>query len=766
VYAGGVRLRLVLFVLAFACVVPRAASAKGDSRPSFGPAGAWVRAEPLPDPPPPAAGEAQPIVTLLSDRQVKLGKKQEEYFRRAYRVVSNSGVESGSQIEWSFDPTYERLVVHFVRVHRGGAPRNALRPNDIKVVQRETDLDARVYNGTQSAILFLHDIRVGDVIDYAYTVVGSNPILRGRAAGRFHLAEYAPTTRLSLRLVVEGERNIVHKTLGIDLAPTVETGAKTTEYLWQRENLPAVVVDDDVPSWFDPYPSVEISEFPTWNDVARWASDLFERKVRSSAELRETVARMAKAPDPASRAIAAIRFVQDDVRYLGIELGENSHQPFPPATVVDRRFGDCKDKSLLLVTLLRELGIEAHVALVDSDFEATVANHLPSPFAFDHAIVELRLDGRDIFVDPTETMVRGSLSDLVVPPYGRALVVAPTSNDLTSLPPRSLDVPLVEERQVYTVSDYEAPVRFDVETVYRRDEANSMRRHLADTPRSELARNYLNYYAKVDAKISAESEPEIVDDVVHNVITVRESYRIPAFWDDDERSFSAGLVETRMADPRITRRTMPLAIDHPDYVAQTIEVRLPDTFEIENESKEIASSGFRFSFSAVNFEKKFELRYEYKSVRDSIGPGEMDAYRARLDEVKKLTGYAITRPSSKRSEAMDWKRQIHVLGGTLLGMIGLAVVGAAALRGPAYVRRLRFRRQQRLESGEGPATAILASDEVERSRHFERMRCTCGGRWLGAQEETQVRYGEGFVTVLRTTCASCGRDGRLYFRDA
>jgi hypothetical protein len=64
---------------------------------------------------------AQAIATLLSDRQIRFGKEREAFWRRAYRVVSSTGVENGSQIEWSFDPTYERLVVHFVRIHRGGA---------------------------------------------------------------------------------------------------------------------------------------------------------------------------------------------------------------------------------------------------------------------------------------------------------------------------------------------------------------------------------------------------------------------------------------------------------------------------------------------------------------------------------------------------------------------------------------------------------------------------------------------------------------------
>jgi transglutaminase-like putative cysteine protease len=714
---------------------------------------------------PPGFGEAQPIVTLLSDRQVRYGKEKEAFSRYAYKVVSNSGVENGSEIDLSLDPTYEHLVVHFVHIRRDGAVIDALRTNDIKVVQRETDLDRRIYNGTLSALLFLHDVRVGDVIDYAYTIAGANPILHGKLTGSYHLGSDVPTAEMSLRLVVEGERSMSWKTHGIDLAPAVATNGPVTEYVWSRHLVPAIVEDDHLPFWFDAYPSVEVTDFASWSEVARWASDLFERKVDQSPDMRDAVAQFAQTPDPASRALSAIRFVQDDVRYLGIEIGENGHQPFAPSQVLSRRFGDCKDKSLLLVTFLRALGFDASVALVDTDLGATVADRLPSPFAFDHAIAKFRLDGHDIFVDPTESMSRGSIVDLTVPRFGRALVVSPESTGLAELPNPSIGAPLVEERQVYTVGEGDAPARFEVETVFRREEADEMRRHVADTPRSELARNYENYYAKVDAKIASEHEPEIVDDVQTNVITVHEAYRIPGFWNGDHRDFSASLVAARMTDPRITRRKMPLGIRHPEYVVETIEVRLPDESEIENESKDVVSSAFRFSYRVEAHAKTFKLRYEYRTLRDAIDPSEMDAYRASLDEAKHLVDYTITRPAD-RTNSLPADVKPKTIAALVFGFVGIILVAVVAVQAPALVRRHRFQRQQGLHLGEAHTTAIPARDEADRRRHLDRMRCGCGGRWAATLEEVEVRYGGGLNTVLLTTCARCGKDGRLYFRNA
>src|SRR5690606_12491954 len=100
------------------------------------------------------------------------------------------------------------------------------------------------------------------------------------------------------------------------------------------------------------------------------------------------------------RLLAALRFVQGEIRYLGVEVGPGSHAPSPPDQVLARRLGDCKDKTLLTVTLLDRLGIEAHPPLVATGLRRAIAQRLPSPGAFDHVIVLAKLDGQFIWLDP------------------------------------------------------------------------------------------------------------------------------------------------------------------------------------------------------------------------------------------------------------------------------------------------------------------------------------------------------------------------------
>ena len=78
---------------------------------------------------------------------------------------------------------------------------------------------------------------------------------------------------------------------------------------------------------------------------------------------------------------------------MSISIGPGGYRPASPDTVLSRRFGDCKDKALLLTTILRELGIEAQPALVNSRRGRVLTSALPTPYMFDHAIVRARTGG-------------------------------------------------------------------------------------------------------------------------------------------------------------------------------------------------------------------------------------------------------------------------------------------------------------------------------------------------------------------------------------
>ncbi len=103
-----------------------------------------------------------------------------------------------------------------------------------------------------------------------------------------------------------------------------------------------------------PSKRAQLTEYKNWNEVVNWGlsingypnlkSPLLDKKIK---EFKEQAGN-----DQKKYIELATRFVQDEIRYMGIEMGIYSHRPNSPERVLKQRYGDCKDKSLLLVHLL------------------------------------------------------------------------------------------------------------------------------------------------------------------------------------------------------------------------------------------------------------------------------------------------------------------------------------------------------------------------------------------------------------------------------
>jgi len=191
-------------------------------------------------------------------------------------VLTTAALESVSQLRLDFDPSFERLAIHHIHIIRDGRTIDALKPKEVKLIQEETELDQQLFNGTQSAVVFLNDVRAGDVIDYAYTVTGDNPILGGRYADGFYLTEGEPVERIRRRLLWPAGRTLHYRSVNIDAEPVIRTAGNQTEYTWERLNVPAMQFEDSTPDWFNPYPAVYLSEFATWGEVVEWARPLYD----------------------------------------------------------------------------------------------------------------------------------------------------------------------------------------------------------------------------------------------------------------------------------------------------------------------------------------------------------------------------------------------------------------------------------------------------------------------------------------------------------
>lgn len=92
----------------------------------------------------------------FSDMQVNLEKKT-TYYRSIKNIVTESGIQNGSEISVIFDPSYEKVNFHTITIWREGKSVNQLKISDFKVMPQETDRQRFIYNGNYSASLVLKE---------------------------------------------------------------------------------------------------------------------------------------------------------------------------------------------------------------------------------------------------------------------------------------------------------------------------------------------------------------------------------------------------------------------------------------------------------------------------------------------------------------------------------------------------------------------------------------------------------------------------------
>jgi transglutaminase-like putative cysteine protease len=157
-----------------------------------------------------------------------------------------------------------------------------------------------------------------------------------------------------------------------------------------------------------------------WEKVGMWYEGLTAQVPRGTEPVRSKARELtAGLAGRREKLEALLAFARKQVRYVAVEVGIGGYRPHTPQEVLERRWGDCKDKAFLLIDLLREVGIEAWPVLILSQGEDRVDREFPSPYQFNHAIVAVSADGLGLteadpvasgylFIDPTQPL--GALS--------------------------------------------------------------------------------------------------------------------------------------------------------------------------------------------------------------------------------------------------------------------------------------------------------------------------------------------------------------------
>lgn len=581
-------------------VVHEASQPAASSRPVLAPASPWADL--------PAFAPRGPAIEerlesgrciWLNDNQINLtGPERAWLTRTVNEVVTPDGLAPVGQLSIDFDPACERVVIHHVRILRSGQVRVFDPSAAMQVFHREPDLERAKFDGRLTAHFTIPDLRLGDIVDVAWSHIGGHPLLAGHFAAEWAFDWGCWVGETRIRLLAPRSRDLRFRTWGTPPEPEErQLDEDVVERVWVSRETAPVRGEPDMPPWVRSLSTVACVEAMTWPQVADIFAPLYPVDTPPPADLDAEVARIAdRSASAADRTVEALRMVQSALRYQAVSIGAGGFTPRPVEEIWGSRSGDCKDASLLLVIVLRRLGVEACPALVNVVVGWAFGEEPPSLGAFNHCIVRAQIEGETYWLDPTNFPQAGRLDVIVQPRWGWALPLAPGAT-LESMGEATVqDLGGTDEEFVFGASP-DAPARLTVRSVHRSWRADSLRRQLA-AGSAAVEESFRAFYDRRYGGAVLAAPMVVEDDAEANAVTLVETYDLTRPWErltDGRVRFQTydDLFNAGFQTPRMEGRRHPIDLGMPRRLYHNIVLRV---------GRDIPMSGWNETASAAGVE--------------------------------------------------------------------------------------------------------------------------------------------------------------------
>jgi transglutaminase-like putative cysteine protease len=261
-----------------------------------------------------------------------------------------------------------------------------------------------MYDDSKIASFSMPGVQDGSIIDYSYTLT-YKPLLPHDFSETWLFADGNYPVKISrFRVTAPSDLKIASLPLNAPtLKPVIKIHGNVTSYYWAMTNLSDIDREPMMPPDRYIFPMVQVSLLDSWQDISHWFYTLAKNREVITPELHQLVLQQtAGKTTDSEKAKALFYWVEQNIRYVAVELGESAWQPHLADQVYTNRYGDCKDMATLLVTLLHDAGIyDAYPVLLQAGSDIPVESTLPITEAFDHCIAKATIDGKDYWFDCT-----------------------------------------------------------------------------------------------------------------------------------------------------------------------------------------------------------------------------------------------------------------------------------------------------------------------------------------------------------------------------
>ncbi len=356
---------------------------------------------------------------VIQQRSTKMRFEEDSSSVRTERqttlIQNEAGLKHFGILTFTYIEGHE-FSLDTVEVHKKEGSVVKAGPEQVQEVTPEVSRVAPMYSDIRQKAVTVPGLAVGDELTFQYTIK-AKPLVPGQFWFNYSFLKDEIVRSETLDIDVPKS-----KTLKVWSAPEYKQETQThgdrTIYSWHSENsefadspeLKFQRIRQQTTGTFPP-PSVVVSTFKSWDEVAAWYYSLEKgRAVATDAVKAKALELTRDAKTPEEKARALYKYVSLNFRYISLDFGIGHYQPHAADQVLSNSYGDCKDKHTLLAAMLQAVGITAYPVLMNSAHQ--VETSVPSPEQFDHLITAIPSEKGLVFLDTTAE----------VAPYGLLLL--------------------------------------------------------------------------------------------------------------------------------------------------------------------------------------------------------------------------------------------------------------------------------------------------------------------------------------------------------
>jgi hypothetical protein len=325
------------------------------------------------------------------------GTKSEE-FLRLVEVFNLRGREKFSDFRIPFDKNLETVDLLLAKTYKPNLSSVDVEKGAINDVSPPYLAEAEMYANILHRVLSFSAVDPGVCLAVHYKKENKEKVGNLDEIVFFQMDE--PLFLKQLKIVIPAGKRLKSKIIGLKANFSEESAGTEKAYTLVSSDSPQIKPEDFMPPLAEMASRVVFSTYQDWNEASQAFSSSFFEAIKPSEEIRKLAEEMAKGASSQEEKIRKIfLFVAKEIRSIRLNFGEGGYSVHGAGTVLNNRYGDWKDKSAVLCSLLGAAGVEAFPVLANSE-AVPLFEDIPALKQFDCVLVAIPQGDDYLFLNP------------------------------------------------------------------------------------------------------------------------------------------------------------------------------------------------------------------------------------------------------------------------------------------------------------------------------------------------------------------------------